>query len=92
MQYLYVFILMFLSIFGLVMLIKLFFGALLRSASRQFDVYVKADEDVGEFVEFARRSEHIGNIYLIPREGREETAEKLAEQYADVTVVGKTGR
>ncbi|MGN1422863.1 MAG: hypothetical protein ACI4XA_05765 [Oscillospiraceae bacterium] len=92
MQFVYVFILMFLSIFGLVMLIRLFFSALFAGSRRRFDVYVRADEDIGEFVEFARRSDHIGNIHLIAREGAEDAAAMLAEQYPDVDVVGETGR
>ncbi len=92
MQFVYVFILMFLSIFGLVMLIRLFFSALFAGSRRRFDVYVRADEDIGEFVEFARRSDRIGNIHLIAREGAEDAAARLAEQYPDVDVVGETGR
>lgn len=91
MEYLYVMVLMFLSIFGMVMLIRLFFGALLSSALRRFDVYVKADEDTGEFVRRARRSDLIGDIYLMT-DGDDDSARKLAEEYPDVKIVGKTGR
>ena len=91
MEFLYVMALMFLSIFGLVMLIRLFFGALFRSSVRRYDVYVRADENIGEFVGRAHRSDFIGDIYLVT-DGENVPAEKLADQYPDVNIVGKTGR
>ena len=87
MQYLYVMALMFLSIFGMVMLIRLFFGALFRSSVRRFDVYVKADENIDEFVGRAHRADFIGDIYLMT-----DGADESAEQYPDVNIVGKMGR
>ena len=65
MQFLYVFALMFISIFGLAMLIHLFAKALLDGASREFDVYVGDDEDIEEFLAKAERSSYIGKVYVI---------------------------
>lgn len=93
MEYLYVFVLMFLSIFGLTMLIKLFVQALLNGAQRRFDVYVRADEGVEEFVEYARRCSHIGDINLIVSgDERDKPAAYLAEKFAEVHIVGGQGR
>ena len=65
MQFLYVFGLMFISIFGLAVLLHLFIKALLDGAAREFDVYVKNDENIEEFIENAEKSPFIGNIYII---------------------------
>lgn len=84
---------MFLSIFGLAMLIKLFFGALFRSAARQFDVYVRAEDGLDEFVRFAGKCSHIGKINIILSDGEPDvTARTLAEKFADVNIVGGQGR
>ncbi len=65
MQFLYVFALMFISIFGLAMLLHLLVKALLDGASREFDVYVGDDEDIEEFLDKAQRSPYIGKVYVI---------------------------
>lgn len=65
MQFLYVFGLMFISIFGLAALLHLLAKALLDGASREFDVYVKNDENIEEFIENAKKSPYIGKIYII---------------------------
>lgn len=65
MQFLYVFGLMFISIFGLATLLHLLAKALLDSASREFDVYVKNDENIDEFLENAKKSPFIGKVYII---------------------------
>ena len=93
MEFLYIFALMFLSIFGLAVLMRLFWLALSDGAERQYDVYVKTDENVEEFVDFARKSSHIStvNLILVGNE-TDESARALAEKYADVRIVGKTGR
>ncbi len=89
MDFIYVFLLMFFSIFGLAALIKLFAGALFRSSRRRFDVYVRTDEGVEEFVDYARKSPNIGEINLILSGGEtDEEAALLAEKYADVHTVG----
>lgn len=93
MEFLYVFALMFLSIFGLAMLLKLFFDALLRGSARRFDVYVRNDEGVEEFVRFARKCSHIENVNLILSGGEcDDTALSLAEKFADVNIIGGQGR
>ena len=65
MQFLYVFGLMFISIFGLAALLHLLAKALLDGASREFAVYVKNDENIEEFIENAKKSPFIGKIYII---------------------------
>ncbi|MCM1166366.1 MAG: hypothetical protein NC299_05045 [Lachnospiraceae bacterium] len=65
MQFLYVFGLMFISIFGLAALLHSLAKALLDGASREFDVYVKNEEDIDDFIENARHSPFIGKIYII---------------------------
>lgn len=65
MQFLYVFIMMFISIFGLAMLLHLLAKALLDGATREFDVYVGDDENIEEFLEKAERSPYIGKVYVI---------------------------
>lgn len=89
MEFLYVFALMFLSIFGLTMLLKLFFGALFRSAARSFDVYVRSGEGVEDFVRFAEKSSHIGKINLIlSGDEWDDTARCLADKFAEVNIIG----
>lgn len=90
MEFIYVFALMFFSIFGLAALIRIFAGALFRSSRRRFDVYVRSDEGVEEFVDYARKSPNIGEINLILSGGEtDKQAALLAEKYADVHTVGK---
>ncbi len=90
MGFIYVFLLMFFSIFGLAALIRLFTSALLGNSRRRFDVYVKTDEGVEEFVDYARRSSNIGEINLILSGGEtDKQAVLLAEKYTDVHTVGK---
>lgn len=71
MQFLYVFALMFLSIFGLAVLLHLLAKALLDGASREFDVYVGDDENIEEFLDKAERSPYIGKVYVINDKGGE---------------------
>lgn len=68
MQFLYVFGLMFISVFGLATLLRLLAKALLDGASREFDVYVKDDENIEEFIENAEKSPFIGKVYIIADE------------------------
>ncbi len=90
MEFIYVFLLMFFSIFGLAALIRLFASALFKSSRRRFDVYVRTDEGVDEFVDYARRSPNIGEINLILSGGEaDKQAAFLAEKFADVHTVGK---
>lgn len=65
MQFLYVFGLMFISIFGLATLLHLLGKALFDGAAREFDVYVKNDENIDEFIENAKKYPCIGKIYII---------------------------
>jgi len=83
MQFIYVFGLMFLAIFGAAMLAELFWKALFRSSLRSVDVYVKPSEDLSEFVEQARKSGFVGEINIVGGEENEQ-ARALAERYDNV--------
>lgn len=91
MRFLYVFAMMFLSIFGMVVLLKILFGALLDGSSRKFEVYVRDQDDIEEFLENARKAAFIGRIIVITDKSGSEL-QLLAEKYADVGFVGKTER
>lgn len=91
MQFLYVFSLMFISIFGLAMLIHLLIKALLDSSSREFEIYVKNDENIEEFLESAHKSPFIGRVYIIVDENGG-LAERLSKKYSDVKIIGNSGR
>lgn len=89
MRFLYVFVMMFLSIFGLAVLLKILFNALLDSGSRKFEVYVKDTGDIEEFIENARKSAFIGRVIVITDKNGEELR-SLCEKYADVGFVNTT--
>lgn len=88
MQFLYVFSLMFLSIFGLTMLIKLAAWALLSRSSCRHDVYVRAGEDLDCLVEQVRRCPHIGRVVIVSSGNEwDEEAQTLSRKYKDVVFV-----
>ncbi len=89
MRFLYVFVMMFLSIFGLAVLLKILFNALLDSGSRKFEVYIKDHGDIEEFLENARKSTFIGRVIVITDKSGAEL-QALCEKYADVGFVGTT--
>lgn len=91
MQFLYVFTMMFLSIFGLAVLLKVLFGALLDGSRRKFEVYVRDQEDIEEFLESARKSAFIGKIIVITDKSGGELR-RISEKYADVGFVGSMER
>ncbi len=65
MRFLYVFSMMFLSIFGLVVLLKVLFSALLDGSRKRFKVYIRDCEDIEEFLESARKSAFIERVIVI---------------------------
>lgn len=65
MQFLYVFALMFLSTFGLVMLVKLFAKALLDGSARKFEIYVRDDGNIEELLMNLRNNPNIGRVCVI---------------------------
>lgn len=83
MEFFYVFGLMFLAIFGAVMLAELFCRAIFRSSVRSFDIYLKSGDDLADFVEQAQKSDFIGQINIINGE-QSEQAKALAEKYDNV--------
>lgn len=92
MEFLYVFSLMFLSIFGLTMLIKIAVCALLSRDLHRHDVYVRSGEDIGGFVEHMRRSPLVARVVVISAGNEyDEEAQRLAEKYGNVFFV-KTER
>ena len=91
MRFLYVFAQMFLSIFGLAVLLKILFSTLLDSSSRKFQIYVRDDEGIEEFLESARKAAFIGRIVVITDKSGDEL-KSLCEKYADVGFVGDVER
>lgn len=92
MEFLYVFSLMFLSIFGLTMLIKIAVCALLSRNLHRHDVYVRSGEDIGGFVEHMRRSPMVARVVVLSAGNEyDEEAQRLAEKYGNVFFV-KTER
>ena len=80
---------MFLSIFGLAVLVHFLFRALLDSSSRKFDIYVREDENIEELLENIGKNPNIGRVCIIVnKDGR--GLERLTEKYADVKIVGDT--
>ena len=92
MEFLYVFSLMFLSRFGLTMLIKIAVCALLSRNLHRHDVYVRSGEDIGGFVEHMRRSPLVARVVVLSAGNEyDEEAQRLAEKYGNVFFV-KTER
>ena len=92
MQFLYVFSLMFLSIFGLAVLVKLAAYAVMTRGMRRHDVYVRSGEDIGGFVEHMRRSPLVARVVVLSAGNEyDEEAQRLAEKYGNVFFV-KTER
>lgn len=92
MEFLYVFSLMFLSIFGLTMLIKIAVCALLSRDLHRHDVYVRSGENIGGFVEHMRRSPLVARVVVLSAGNEyDEEAQRLAEKYGNVFFV-KTER
>lgn len=89
MRFLYVFALMFLCIFGLAVLLKFLFSALLDSSSRKFLVYVRDEEGIEEFLENARKAAFIDRVIVITDKSGDELR-LLSEKYADVGFIGET--
>lgn len=65
MRFVYVFVMIFLAVFGFAVLLKILFDALLDSSARRFDVSVTYSEDIEEFLDYARKSGHIGKVTVI---------------------------
>lgn len=87
MQFLYIFSLMFLSIFGLTMVIRLAACAFLSRDLKRHDVYVRSGEDIGSIVEELRKSPRIGRVVIIPAGGEhDEEARRLAERFGNVSI------
>lgn len=93
MRFLYIFGLMFISIFGLVMLVKVLADALKSGSTRKFDIYVRADEHIGEFLEGIRNNPLIGTVNILAEKDSEEFSrlEMLPEKYNGVRIVKEDG-
>lgn len=91
MQFLYVFALMFLSIFGLAVLVRLFTKALLDGSSRKFEIYVKSDENIEELLMNIDNNPNIGRVYIIVN-GSSGDLSQLEEKYNDVKIMEELRR
>ena len=92
MQFLYVFSLMFLSIFGLAVLVKLAAYAVMTRGMRRHDVYVRSGEDIGGFVEHMRRDPRVARVVVLSAgNDSDKEAQLLAEKYGNVFFI-KTKR
>lgn len=92
MQFLYVFILMFISIFGSAVLVRLFFGALYDSSARKFEIYVRQDENIEELLANREKNPNIGRICVIVNNKDDDSLKGLSEKYADVIIIGDPER
>lgn len=86
MRFIYVFALMFLSIFGLAVLVKLFFGALADGASRKFEIYVRENDDIEELLRNLRRNPNIGRVCVVVNT-EYSCLDELEDKYDDVKIV-----
>lgn len=89
MEFAYVFSVIFLSVFGLAMLLGILFKTLLAGSRSMFDITVDIGSDVGgadEFVRIARKSGCAGVITLVVNEDAQTGAEIIARKYEAVRV------
>lgn len=86
MQFLYVFALMFLSIFGLAVLVRLFTKALVDGSSRKFEIYVHSDENIEELLRNLDNNPNIGQVYVIVNGCRDNISE-LEDKFENVKIV-----
>ncbi len=89
MEFLKAFAVIFLLIFGTAMLAYLFWNALKKGYAGKFDIYVKPDENIEDFIIHIRHDAYIGEIRIIS-DGKSGIAESLAEKYENVKAVNKT--
>ena len=82
---------MFLSIFGLAVLIHLLFRALMDGSTRKFEIYVREDENIEELLANIGKNPNIGRVCVIVNKD-DRSLERLAEKYADVKIIGNTER
>lgn len=93
MQFLYVFSLIFLSVFGLAVLILLGVRAFLHHGAHRHDVYVRSGEDIGGLVESVRRSPYVGRVIILSAGNDwDEEAERVSQRYTNVFFLTKTER
>ena len=86
MQFLYVFALMFLSIFGLAVLVRLFTKALIDGSSRKFEIYVRNDDNIEELLKNLDNNPNIGQVYVIVNEFRGDVSE-LEDKFENVKIL-----
>lgn len=87
MEFLYVFVLMFLSIFGLTVLVQILARALLDGSSRKFEIYVRENEDIEELLANLRKNPNIGRVCVVVNGSCGDLSE-LSRKYDDVEIVG----
>lgn len=93
MEFLYVFAIMFLMIFGLAVLVKLIAWAVLTRGAVKHDVFVRSGEDIDGFVESARRNPHVRRVVILAAGNEwDEDARRLAGKYGNVSFYNTTER
>lgn len=90
MQFLYVFSLIFLSVFGLAVLLLLGARAIASHGAVRHDVYVRSGEDIGGLVESVRRSPYVGRVVILAAGNEwDEEAERISQIYGNVFFLNK---
>ena len=93
MEFLYVFSIMFLLMFGLTVLVKLIAWAELPRCSVKHDVFVRSGEDLDGFVASVRRDPHVRRVVILSAGNEwDEDAVRLAEMYGNVSFYNTTER
>lgn len=93
MEFLYVFLLMFLLIFGLAVLVKLIAWAVLSGGAVKHDVFVRSGEDLEGFVSSVRKDPHVRRVVILAAGNKwDEDAKRLAERYGNVSFYNTTER
>ena len=93
MEFLYVFSIMFLLIFGLTVLVKLIAWALLARGAVRHDVFVRSGEDLDGFVGSVRKDPHVRRVVILSAGNEwDEDARRLSEKYGNVSFYNTTER
>lgn len=95
MEFLGAFAVIFLLIFAAAMLAYLLWNMLRSGYAGTFDIYIKPDDNLEQFIIHARRDAYIGDIYIISDGSISDTEElaelkELTEKYENVVVIDKT--
>lgn len=89
MRFLYVFALIFISVFGMAALVHVLYRALFESSVRKFEIYVKNNEYITELLENLRSNPNIGKVFVIA-DSTDEKTRALFARYPDVEIIGES--